>query len=244
MTLLSATPVAPVALTAAMRPSLRRALTLCIGVVALALSLGLLGGCEQSMITRSNEAASVLRDFQLSDTKIPDSAFASAQAVAILRESEAGVVVGAGGGKGVMLQRTAKGWSAPIALDSSTGSFGAQIGGKGRDVVMLFRSATEIDKVLREDGYSLADASAAAGPMTGAAGENDNPVQTYVRVAGLFAGARIGGVKFTINDKVNNETYGLRWTAEEILDGKVERPLGTAELYRLLPAASGASAGR
>jgi lipid-binding SYLF domain-containing protein len=66
-------------------------------------------------------------------------------------------------------------------------------------------------------------------------------VQTYARIAGLFAGARIGGVKFTINDKVNNETYGLRWTAEEILDGKVERPLGTADLYRLLGPTSGTS---
>jgi SH3 domain-containing YSC84-like protein 1 len=235
------TPSIVPALAASPKSSLRRLAGLVVGLLLPILSLGVLGGCEQSMITRSNEAASVLRDFQLSDTKIPESAIESAQAIAILRESEAGVVVGAGGGKGVMLQRTAKGWSAPIALDSSTGSFGAQIGGKGRDVVMLFRSATEIDKVLREDGYSLADASAAAGPMTGAAGENDNPVQTYARIAGLFAGARIGGVKFTINDKVNNETYGLRWTAEEILDGKVERPLGTADLYRLLGPASGAS---
>lgn len=211
--------------------SLRHAVLALVALVAVLP----LTGCEQSMITRSNEAAAVLRDFSLSDTKIPVEAMARAEAIAILRESEAGVVVGAGGGKGVMLQRTAKGWSAPIALDSSTGSFGAQIGGQGRDVVMLFRSKTEVAKVLREDGYSLADATATAGPMSGAAGQDDNPVQTYARVAGLFAGARIGGVKFTINDDVNHETYGMRWTAEEILAGKVERPLGTGELFQLLP---------
>lgn len=206
-------------------------------MVALVAMVGVLSltGCEQSMITRSNEAAAVVRDFSLSDTKIPAEAMARAQAIAILRESEAGVVVGGGGGKGVMVHRTAKGWSAPIALDSASGSIGAQIGGQGRDIVMLFRSQAEVDRVLREDGYSIADASAAAGPVGNAATQDDNPVQTYVRVSGLFAGARVGGVKFLVNKQVNHETYGMSWTTEEILAGKVERPLGAGDLYRLLP---------
>ncbi|MDZ4756100.1 MAG: lipid-binding SYLF domain-containing protein [Phycisphaerae bacterium] len=193
-------------------------------------------GCEQSMVTRSNEAAAVLRDFSLSDQRIPESAFTGAQAIAVLHETEAGVVVNAGGGKGVMVQRTPKGWSAPIALDSSTGSFGAQIGGKSRDIVMVFRSADEVRKIIQSGGYSLADASATAGPMSEAAREDDNPVATYARVAGLFAGARIGGVKFDVNTKVNHETYSMRYTTEEILQGQVERPLGTSELYKYLPA--------
>ncbi len=199
------------------------------------LSLLALTGCEQSMITRSNEAAAVLRDFSLGDAKIPAEAMARAQAIAILREGEGGVVVTGGGGKGVMVHRTAKGWSAPIALDSATGSVGAQIGGQGRDIVMLFRSQAEVDRVIREDGYSLADASATAGPVGDGAKQDDNPVQTYVRVAGLFAGARIGGVKFLVNSQVNHETYGMRWSTEEILAGKVERPLGAGDLYKLLP---------
>lgn len=210
-----------------------RVLLLCTAALATILSIG---GCEQSMVTRSTDATAVLRDFSLSETPIPQSVLADAKAVAVLRETEAGLVVGAGGGKGVMVQRTADGWSAPIALDTASGSFGAQIGGTSRDVVLVFRSASEIEKVINDGGYSLAEASAAAGPSQAAAVDNDNPVQSFVRVSGLYAGARIGGVKFVVNNDVNHRTYGMRWTTEEILAGKVERPLGTSDFYRQLTA--------
>lgn len=192
-------------------------------------------GCEQSMIARSNEAAAVLREFRTGDNQIPQDTLATAQAIAVLHETEVGVVIGGGGGKGVMVRRTGKGWSAPIALDSSSGSIGAQIGGQGRDVVMVFRNEIDIGKMLREDGYAIADASATAGPANGSANSNGNTVLTYVKVAGLFAGARVGGVGFRINNQVNHETYGYQWTAEDILAGKVERPLGAGEIYGLLP---------
>jgi lipid-binding SYLF domain-containing protein len=221
--------------TIALPSTLRFGVRRLLGLLAAAFVVASSTGCEQSMITRSNDAAGVLRDFQLSDQKIPESELKSAQAIAVLRETEAGVVVNAGGGKGVMVQRTKDGWSAPIALDSTTGSFGAQIGGKSRDIVMIFRSQAEVDKVVSSGGYSLADASAAAGPMADAARQDDNPVVTYARVAGIFAGARIGGVKFDVNEQVNRETYGMNFTTEEILEGKAPRPLGTSEFYKLLP---------
>ncbi len=210
-----------------------RSLPSIITVVILGLGLT---GCGQSMVTRSNDAAGVLRDFSLSAEKIPAEVLADAQAIAVLREAEAGVVVNAGGGQGVMVHRTPKGWSAPIALDSSTGSFGAQIGGKSRDIVMVFMNAAQVDQIIRNGGYSLADASATAGPMDPSARKDDNPVKTYARVEGLFVGARIGGVSFRVNTDVDNETYGMRYTVEEIFAGKVERPLGSSELYRYLPA--------
>ena len=50
-----------------------------------------------------------------------------------------------------------------------------------------------------------------------------------------FAGARVGGVAFRINKQVNKETYGYQWSADDILAGKVERPLGLGDLYQLLP---------
>ena len=203
-------------------------------VVALVGAFGLTG-CEQSMIARSSEAAAVLREFQTGDNQIPRDTLAQAQAIAILHETEAGVVVAGGGGKGVMVRRTQRGWSAPVALDSSTGSIGAQIGGQGRDIVMIFRNEMDIAKVLRQDGYAIADASATAGPANSAATSDNNTVLTFAKVAGLFAGARVGGVDFRINNQVNHETYGYQWSAEDILAGKVERPLGAGEIYTVLP---------
>jgi lipid-binding SYLF domain-containing protein len=203
---------------------------------ALALvSLVSMTGCEQSMIARANEAAAVLREFKTGEGQIPSDTLASAEAIAILHESEVGVVVTAGGGKGVMVRRTTKGWSAPLALDTSNGSIGAQIGGQGRDIVMVFRNPVDVAKMLAEDGFAIADASATAGAASGSAGSDGNTVLTYAKTAGLFAGARVGGVGFRINRSVNNETYGYQWSPEDILAGKVERPLGVRELYDLLP---------
>lgn len=210
-----------------------------LALLPLILVLLPLVGCAESMVTRAEKAASVLRDFATSDTPIPTSALANAEAIAVLRETEAGAVVNAGGGQGLMVQRTANGWSAPIALDSTTGSFGAQIGGKSRDVVLVFRSQLEVDRVIRDGGYSLAEAAATAGPASGEAREDDNPVQAFARVSGLYVGARLGGVKFTVNDRVNRETYGMSKSIADILGGKVDRPLGTAEFFRLLPAPGG-----
>lgn len=195
-----------------------------------------LGGCEQSMVTRANEAAAALRDFSLSTTPIPPDQFESAVAVAVVRGGEVGVVFSGGGGKGVMVRRNGNEWSAPIALDTAEGSFGAQIGGKSYDVVMLFRNDAEVEKVISNGSYSVADASANAGPAESRAQDNDNPVRTYMKESGLFAGARVGGVGFVVNKDVNNETYGISRSVDEILGGKVDRPRGTGELYRQLPA--------
>jgi lipid-binding SYLF domain-containing protein len=194
-----------------------------------------LGGCEHSMITRAGDAAQVLRDFSISETPIPADGFSDAKAIAVLRDTDAGVVLNAVSGKGVMVSRTPSGWSAPIALDVIGGSLGAQIGATSRDVVMVFRSDAEVEKVTQNGTYALAEASALAGPSASSTGHDDNPVRTFVRASGLYAGARVGGIKFVVNDDVNHETYGLRYSTSDILAGKVERPLGTSDLYRQLP---------
>ncbi|MDZ4832129.1 MAG: lipid-binding SYLF domain-containing protein [Phycisphaerae bacterium] len=215
--------------------TLRRLATLVFATIVLATPLTALTGCEQSMVSRSQESAAVLRDFSISSTPIPEDLLSGAKAVAVIRASEGGVVVTGASGKGVMVHRTGDSWSAPIALDLGGGSFGAQIGGKAYDVVMVFRNEAEVEKVIKNGGYSIADASATAGPDQGQAKSDDNPVRTFVRTDGLFVGARVGGVKFTVNDEVNHETYGVSWSVEDILAGKVKRPLGTSNLYKNLP---------
>ena len=211
--------------------TIRRLVVLAFALIAPVL---VMGGCEQSMITRANEGAAVLRDFSTSTTPLPQELIESAKAIAVLRASEGGVVVNAAGGKGVMVHRTGDSWSAPIALDIAGGSFGAQIGGKSFDVVMVFRNEAEVAKVINNGAYSIADASATAGPGQGQAKDDNNPVRTFVRTEGLFVGARVGGIAFRVNSDVNHETYGISWSVEEILAGKVKRPLGTSEFYKYL----------
>lgn len=215
--------------------ALRRAVARLLPILVCALGVVSLTGCEQSMIARSSDAAAVLREFQTGDKPVSSETLAAAEAIALVHETEGGVVLAGGGGKGVMVRRTPRGWSAPIALDSSSGSIGVQIGAQGRDVLMVFRNPVDVAKVLREDGYAVADASATAGAANSAATTDGNTVLTFTKVAGLFAGARVGGVGFRINKQVNNETYGYQWSADDILTGKVERPLGLGDLYQLLP---------
>ncbi len=207
-------------------------------VVALVAMVGavLLGGCQQSMVSRSSEATDVLRDFAASEKPIPQDVMEKAEAIAVLHETDAGVVFGAVSGSGLLVQRTSKGWSAPIALDTVGGSFGAQIGGNSREIVLVFKNKTEVEKIIRDGNYGLAEASATAGPAHGAAGDNDNPVETFAIVSGLYVGARVGGVSFKVNSDVNHSTYGINYSVEDILNGKVERPLGTSDFYRYLPA--------
>lgn len=210
-----------------------------IALLAFMATMGLLAtGCKQSMVTRAEKAAGVLRDFAASGDPLPRDVLAKAEAIAVLRESETSAVIGAGGGQGVMVQRTPKGWSAPIALDTTVASLGVQVGTTSRDVVLVFRSIAEVDRVVNEGAYSLAEAAATFGPSRAAAADTDNPVLIFERVSGLYAGARVGGVGFTVNTQVNRETYGMAYSTADILRGKVERPYGTFEFFRLLPEAA------
>ncbi len=93
---------------------------------------------------------------------------AEAQAIAIIpRVIKVGFVVGIRRGQGVVMTRDADGeWSLPQFLTLTGGSIGWQAGVQGTDVVLIFRTRTSVENLMRGEKFTIgADAAAAAGPV-------------------------------------------------------------------------------
>ena len=88
---------------------------------------------------KSDKAAEAFRDIMGSpDKAIPKKVLDSAECVAVFPSTiKGGFIIGAQKGEGVVSCRTGTGWSAPVFLDLSGGSVGAQIGGQSTDYVLL-----------------------------------------------------------------------------------------------------------
>jgi lipid-binding SYLF domain-containing protein len=207
-------------------------------LAALAVLLALpLAGCQtESVVSRSCDAAEVMRQFSLGGHPIPSAELASAKGVAIIKETEGGVIVGGRGGKGVLVRRTTDGkWSAPLAVDSGGLSVGLQVGLQGSGVVLVFQSDVAVDQAINAGDFSANEAEGSLGPWGGGLRDAGGGVKVYTRSGGLYGGATLGNMKLTVNHESNALTYGHSASVENILAGQTERPLGTGQLYKLLP---------
>ena len=207
-------------------------------LAALAVLLALpLAGCQtESVVSRSCDAAEVMRQFSLGGHPIPSAELASAKGVAILKETEGGVIVGGRGGKGVLVRRTADGkWSAPLAVDSGGLSVGLQVGMQGSGVVLVFQSDVAVDQAINAGDFSANEAEGSLGPWGGGLRDAGGGVKVFTKSGGLYGGATLGNTKLTVNHESNALTYGHGASVEDILSGQTERPLGTGQLYKLLP---------
>src|SRR4030095_10165073 len=99
----------------------------------------------------SAKAAEAFREIMNApDKAIPGDILDSAPCVAVFPSTiKGGFIIGAQKGEGVVSCRTANGWSAPVFLDMSGGSIGAQIGGQSTDYVLLFMNRNGIDHLLK-----------------------------------------------------------------------------------------------
>lgn len=148
-------------------------------------------------------ATDVLKELEAIPLKgIPPAMIADAKGVVIVpRVIKAGLVVAGRGGHGVALARDANGnWGAPVFLDLGGASVGFQAGVESTDVVLVFRSAKSLERVLagKEKLTLGADASIAAGPvgraaMAGTDGKLEAEIYSYSRSRGLFAGVSLSG---------------------------------------------------
>lgn len=148
-------------------------------------------------------ATDVLKELEAIPLKgIPPAMLADAKGVVIVpRVIKAGLVVAGRGGHGVALARDANGnWGAPVFLDLGGASVGFQAGVESTDVVLVFRSAKSLERILagKEKLTLGADASVAAGPvgraaMAGTDGKLEAEIYSYSRSRGLFAGVSLSG---------------------------------------------------
>jgi len=194
---------------------------------------------RQDTIERLNNSAKVLHEIMNApDQRIPDWTMRHAKCVAVIPHLvKGGFVFGAEHGKGVATCRTANGWSAPAFIQMGGGSWGTQFGVETVDLVMVFRNATGMQKLLSSKFEIGRDASAAVGPVGRHSSENtdvklDTLILTYSRAKGAFLGMTFDGAIVRADDGSRRAMYGPRVTTRAALLGRVAVPAVASPFLR------------
>ena len=168
------------------------------------------------------------------DRGVPQSILASAHCVVVVPGyKKAAFVLGGQYGQGVATCRTPRGWSAPVFVQLTGGSFGFQIGGQSTDLVLLAMNDHGLEDMLHSKFKLGGDASVAAGPVgRNAAADTDITLHaeflTYSRARGIFAGIDLSGVVLAQNSDDTRTEYGSDVPYEAVLHGHIAtRPNAT-----------------
>ncbi|MGP0021406.1 MAG: lipid-binding SYLF domain-containing protein [Candidatus Sulfotelmatobacter sp.] len=194
---------------------------------------------------RVKDAGTVLKEILNIPDDIPQDLLDKAECVIILPSVKKGAFgIGGSYGRGVMICRggehyTGK-WGAPALYALEGVSIGFQIGGQATDFVLLVMNPKGTESLLYSKVKLGADASAAAGPKGRTVeGATDVVMQaeilSYSRNKGLFAGVSLEGSTLRSDGGANENLYGKKLTAKEIIrEGKVAIPPCANELVTLL----------
>lgn len=164
------------------------------------------------------------------DQRIPDWTMKRAMCVAVVPHLiKGGFVFGAEQGNGVVTCRAAKGWSAPAFIQMGGGSWGTQIGVEAVDLVMVFKSAKGMQKLLSSKFEIGRDASVAVGPVGRHSSENtdvklNTMILTYSCAKGAFLGMTFDGAMVRADNASRRAMYGPRVTTRATLLGRVVAP--------------------
>ena len=180
---------------------------------------------------RLNAAADVLQQIMAAPDKgIPSSILAGASCVVVIPGYKKGAfVIGAQYGQGVATCRTPRGWSAPVFVRLTGGSFGWQIGGQSTDLVLLAMNQRGLQDMLKNKFKIGADAAASAGPVgrnaqAGTDWKLNAEFLTYSRSKGLFAGISLDGTVLDDNSDDMTLQYGSDLPFRQVLGGSVPVP--------------------
>jgi SH3 domain-containing YSC84-like protein 1 len=189
----------------------------------------------QKRVTASAEVLSEI--LHAKDRGIPEDLIARAQCVGIVPSlKRVGFIVGAKYGKGEVVCRTARGWSAPSTIRIEGGSFGFQIGAGETDLVFIVMNRHGVRDLMKDKFTLGGDATAMAGPV-GRSGEAQTDalmraeILSYSRAHGIFAGVSLEGSTLRPDHGDNREMYGRDVTPREILSGQVRRPAVARPIY-------------
>jgi lipid-binding SYLF domain-containing protein len=165
----------------------------------------------------AREATQVFRKIMsVPDRAIPQELLEKAEAIGVFPNVvKAGFIVGGRGGDGGVARRTPNGWSAPVFYNIGGASFGAQIGAKKTDYIMLFMNEGALRELLDDNLAFEGNVSFAAGPIgrTLGAATNatlDSGILIWSRSKGAFIGASIGGAVLTADNSKNQAFYNMR----------------------------------
>jgi lipid-binding SYLF domain-containing protein len=202
----------------------------------LSLSIAAASATEQDVVNRS---ATIVSEFRhMPEKGIPSRILRHARGLAIISVVKAGFIFSGKAGDGVVVARTAHGWSGPSFIGTGGAGWGLQIGAEVTDFVIVLNNDSAVRAFSKGGNVTLgADASVAAGPVGRAAEADVTPkaaVYTYSKSKGLFAGVSLEGAVIGTRKEANARYYGRPVTAYDILHGRVAPSAGAARLRNAL----------
>ena len=176
---------------------------------------------------RLANAATVLKEILGMPDSIPKELLDKAEcAIVFPSVLKIALGVGASYGRGALVCRSGQAfdgpWGSPAMFALEGGSIGFQLGGQTTDYVLLVMNNRGAESVLTSKVKLGADASAAAGPKGRTAGASTDIVMqaeilTYSRARGLFAGVSLEGSTLRSDGDANQNLYGRKIDAKEIV---------------------------
>jgi SH3 domain-containing YSC84-like protein 1 len=209
-----------------------------LGVAVMASSVALGAGVSKGQANRLKEAAEVLQEIhQAPDKDIPNDLWEKASCVAVIPGvKKVAFVLGGEYGKGVMSCRQGTAWSAPSFMLLEKGSIGFQIGGQSADLILLVMNDRGVQRLLEDKVTLGGEMSVAGGPvgrdaraMTDA--QLKAQILSYSRTQGLFAGIDLTGGVLKPDRDDNEDLYGRKVSAREILVEKTVAPPAAANVF-------------
>ncbi len=197
--------------------------TALVSLLLSALAAAPLRAGERELTTVEAAAESVRALSAIPLGGIPPALLKDAKGVAVIPQVlKAGFLLGGRFGRGVVLARLPDGsWGEPVFVTLAGGGFGLQAGVQSTDVVLVFQTATSLDRVLRGGGKLTlgGDVSIAAGPVGRQAaaatdGELKAEIYSYSRSRGLFAGVSLEGAALRADADANRAFYPVRTAPE------------------------------
>ena len=188
---------------------------------------------------RLNSARAVLNQIMATPDKgIPTNILAGASCVVVIPGFKKGAfLVGAQYGQGVATCRTPKGWSAPVFVQLTGGSFGFQAGGQSTDLVLIAMNQDGLQDMLKNKFKLGGDAAASAGPVgrnaqAGTDWKLNAQFLSYSRSKGLFAGIDLDGTVLSQNTDDTRTFYGADLPYETVLKGNQATPVDARPFVR------------
>jgi SH3 domain-containing YSC84-like protein 1 len=207
-----------------------------ITAVVISFAAAVAKGTEQDVVNRS---ASIVREFRhMPEKGVPSNIIRHAKGLAIISVVKAGFIFSGKAGEGVVVARTAHGWSGPSFIGTGGAGWGLQIGAEVTDFVIVLNNDAAVRAFARGGNVTLgADASVAAGPL-GRTGEADvtpkAAIYTYSRSKGLFAGVSLEGAVIATREEANTRYYNHPVSPFDILHGRIAPPPGSGPLRRAI----------
>jgi len=199
---------------------------------------------------RLKDCGTVLKEILDIPDNIPQDLLDKADCVVVYPSVlKAAFVVGGSYGRGAMTCRKGENfvgaWSAPTMMALEGGSFGFQIGGQATDFVLLVMNESGARGILAGKVKLGGDASVAAGPVgRDASAETDvtlrSEILSYSRSRGVFAGISLEGSTIRPDNKANEQIYGKKLEAKQIvLSDQVRTPAAAEQLVSTLDIKTG-----